>query len=241
LGKRIRGGHFKSFRDYYQFVIQDSSGQELTHLLDSISTNFTFFFREQKHFDYLVSELVPRWLTRSPKGSHKIRIWSAGCSSGEEPYSIAISLMEALGNLSDRDVTILATDISTKVLRIAEQGIYHHDRVQSLSPSLLKKYFLRGDREWRDHVKVKNEVRRLIHFKRLNLMEPFSFTEPFDCIFCRNVMIYFDKKVQADLISRFDRCLNAGGALFIGHSESLTGIRHPFRYVRPAIYEKGRG
>lgn len=238
LGKRLRSGQFESFRDYYQYVVKDPSGQELINLLDSISTNFTFFFREQKHFDYLRSEFLPELMRRKRNNGNRIRFWSAGCSSGEEAYSLAITLLEAIDNPLVWDVMIMATDISTKVLKIAKSGIYHKERIHSIQPASVKKYFLRGDHHWQDYVKVKDQVKQLVHFKRYNLMDPFNFKDSFDCIFCRNVMIYFDKKTQAALVSRFYECLGEGGVLFIGHSESLTGISHPFHYIRPAIYKK---
>jgi chemotaxis protein methyltransferase CheR len=238
LGKRIRGGQFKSFRDYYQHVLNDPSGQELVHLLDSISTNFTFFFREQKHFDYLQSEFLPHLINRKQNTGRKLRFWSAGCSSGEEVYSLAMTLLEAIDKPLTWDISILGTDISTKALKAAEAGIFHKERVQSLPTERIKKYFLRGDRNWQDYVRVKDQVKKIVQFKRVNLMESFHFKEPFQCIFCRNVMIYFDKKTQADLVNRFCDCLEETGVLMIGHSESLTGISHPLYYIRPAIYRK---
>lgn len=236
LGKRIRSGHFPSFRDYYEYVVQDQTGQELVHMLDSISTNFTSFFREEKHFDYLQSELLPEM--SSAKKEKKIRFWSAGCSSGEEVYSIVITLLETLENPSAWDLKVLATDLSSKVLKMAASGIYARERIQSIPPALVKKYFLRGQDHWQDYVKVKDVLKEYISFRRLNFMERFSFPEPFDCIFCRNVMIYFDKQTQASLVNRFYENLTKGGVLLIGHSESLTGIQHPFRYIKPAIYQK---
>lgn len=236
LGKRIRNGHFHSFRDYYEYVVQDETGQELVHMLDSISTNFTSFFREEKHFDYLQRDLLPA-LT-SGKKEKKIRFWSAGCSSGEEVYSIVITLLENLENPPAWDLKVLASDLSSKVLTTAESGIYAREKIRSIPPDLVKKYFLRGEDQWQDYVKVKDVLKRYASFRRLNFMEPFSFPEPFDCIFCRNVMIYFDKRTQASLVNRFHENLTKGGVLLIGHSESLAGIQHPFRYVKPAIYQK---
>ncbi len=238
LGKRIRNGPFHSFQDYYQYVLKDDSGQELIQLLDSITTNFTFFFREQKHFDFLQTEILPELMRREPSNKRRLRFWSAACSTGEEPYSIAMSLLEIIDRPSLWDLLILATDLSTKVLKLAESGIYPKERIQSVPPLLIKKYFLRGEGRWKDYVKMKEEVRKLVQFKRLNLMEPFDHREPFDCIFCRNVMIYFDKKAQQTLVHRLYECLRKGGFLLIGHSESLTGIEHPFQYVRPAVYRK---
>ncbi|HMK65002.1 MAG TPA: protein-glutamate O-methyltransferase CheR [Thermodesulfobacteriota bacterium] len=238
LGKRIRHGNFRSFREYYDFVVNDSSGEELIQLLDSISTNFTHFFRENQHFDYLRTELIPFLRTAKGRSKRKIRVWSAGCSTGEEPYTIAITLLEAKESYSDWEPEILATDISTKVLNSAQSGIYSCQKVQSLSREVLKKYFLRGDNQWRDFVKVKPEVKRAVTFRRFNLMGSLPEAEPFDCIFCRNVMIYFDKETRNALIQRFYNHLEKEGVLFIGHSESLTGMKHSFQYVRPAIYKK---
>jgi chemotaxis protein methyltransferase CheR len=238
LGKRIRIGQFESFREYYQYVVQDQSGQELAHLLDSISTNFTSFFREQKHFDYLQKDFLPNWIARKKMGERTLRFWSAGCSSGEEPYSLLIVLLEAIENVQSWDLKILASDISNKVLQSAAAGIYPKERIHSLPPALVRKYFLKGERRWQNYVKVKDSFRSYISFQRINLMDPIHFPEPFDCIFCRNVMIYFDKKTQAGLVNRFYDHLTKGGLFFIGHSESLAGISHRFQYVRPAIYQK---
>ncbi len=239
LGRRIREGRFGSFRNYYDHVVGDSTGKELVHLLDSISTNFTSFFREKQHFDFLSSKLLPELMQRrAVNGKKTLRFWSAGCSSGEEPYSIAITLLQATEKAAGWDVNILATDISTKVLRDARSGVFRKERIEAIPGDLLKKYFLKGEREWKDFVKVKKSVAQHIHFKRMNLVEPFGFAEPFDCIFCRNVMIYFDNKTRTDLVRRFHSCLVDGGAFLIGHSESLTGIRNPFKYVAPAVYRR---
>ena len=230
LGKRLRQGRFKSFRDYYQYVVQDDSGEELVYLLDSISTNLTSFFREEGHFDYLREELMPRWRDGKPSRDQPLQVWSAGCSSGEEVYSIAITLLEGVKPQEKWNIKILASDISTKVLKKAMAGIYEKERVRTIPLATVKKYFLRGDNHWLDYVKIKNSIKELITFQRLNLMDSFSFQDPFDCIFCRNVMIYFDKKTQEALVNRFYQNLKPGGVLFIGHSESLTGIQHRFQY-----------
>lgn len=238
LNRRIQNGRFKSFQEYYCSILQDHSGQELIHLLDSISTNYTFFFREEKHFDFLRSEFIPEMVSKKESKSKKIRFWSAGCSSGEEAYSIAMTILETIEHPKHWEISILATDLSTKVLKIAEEGIFPAERIRSIPSLLVKKYFLRGVHDWKDYVKVKEELKKYIQFRRLNLKESFHFKEPFDCIFCRNVMIYFDKHTQIELVRRFYDSLERGGCLLIGHSESLTGISHPFQYVRPAIYKK---
>jgi chemotaxis protein methyltransferase CheR len=238
LGKRIRKGNFCSFRDYFDFVINDQSGEEMIQLLDSISTNFTHFFRENQHFEYLKNTFIPSLKTRTGKNPKKLRVWSAGCSTGEEPYTIAITLLESLPPGSGWDLKILATDLSTKVLASAKTGVYLKEKIQSLSSDLVKKYFLRGEKQWQNYVKIKPLVKSMVTFQRLNFMEAFSFNEPFDCIFCRNVMIYFDKETRTHLVNRFYEHLETGGAFFIGHSESLSGIEHPFQYVKPATYKK---
>jgi chemotaxis protein methyltransferase CheR len=238
LGKRIREGNFCTFRDYFDYVINDKSGEEMIQLLDSISTNFTHFFRENQHFDYLKNNFIPFQKSRTGRNSKKVRIWSAGCSTGEEPYTIAITLLESLSLGSGWDLKILATDLSTKVLSTAQAGVYLREKVQSLSPDLVRKYFLRGENQWQNYVKIKPLVKSIVTFQRLNFMESFSFNEPFDCIFCRNVMIYFDKETRTHLVNRFYKQLEKGGIFFIGHSESLSGMEHPFHYVKPATYKK---
>jgi chemotaxis protein methyltransferase CheR len=237
LGKRIRAGNFSSFRDYFEYVLQDHSGEEMIQLLDSISTNFTHFFRENQHFEFLKQEVLTAKKTRAG-GSKRLRIWSAGCSTGEEPYTIAITLLETMPPGSGWDMKILATDLSTKVLATAQAGVYLREKVQNLPLDLIRKYFLRGENRWQNYVKIKPQAKSLVSFKRLNFMESFSFNEPFDCIFCRNVMIYFDKETRSNLVNRFYEQLDKGGIFFIGHSESLSGLDHPFQYVKPAIYRK---
>lgn len=238
LGKRLRGSQFKSFHDYYEYVLNDTSGKELILLLDAIATNFTFFFREAKHFEYLKSVFLPEILSRKKNGERKLNFWSAGCSSGEEPYSIVMTLLEGIENPLIWNIHVLATDLSTRMLRTAEAGIYPKEKVSDLPPLMIKKYFLKGEQQWQNYVKVKDQLKQYIRFQRLNLIEPFSFAEPFDCIFCRNVMIYFDKEKQSNLVNRFYECLHRGGILIIGHAESLTGIPHRYKYLKPSIYKK---
>jgi chemotaxis protein methyltransferase CheR len=238
LGKVIRQGAFRSFRDYCEHVLNDSSGEELVCLLDAVSTNFTSFFRESQHFDYLRNEFLPEAVDRKKGQGNKLRFWSAGCSSGEEPYSLAIAVLESLDYPESWDLKVLSTDLSSKVLKVAAAGIYPQERIRSIPVPVVRKYFLKGENEWKGYVKVKSSLKKHISFERLNLMETFSFSESFDCIFCRNVMIYFDKPTQAALLGRFFRYLSPGGAFLIGHSESLAGIQHSFRYIKPAIYRK---
>jgi len=238
LAKRLRTLKLRSFDDYLEYALKDPTGQEFTNLIDSLSTNLTSFFREEKHFEYLRQHFYPALIERKQAaGRQRIRIWSAGCSSGEEPYSIAISLLEALEGKGRWDVKILATDISTQVLARAKEGIYEAARVAPLSAAQKQRFLISRDngREYQ----VAPAVRSLVSFARLNLMEPWPIRGPVDCIFCRNVMIYFDKPTQQRLVQRFYELLDSQGLLFTGHSESLTGVEHRFRYVQPTIYAKG--
>jgi chemotaxis protein methyltransferase CheR len=237
LSKRIREGNFRSFTEYYDYVKTGGGTDEFITMIDSLSTNLTSFFREDGHFKAL-SRFVPGMLREEPRRSRPLlRLWSAGCSSGEEPYTMAITVLEAAQGMH-AEVRILATDISTKVLKKAEQGIYGADRVKSIPSDLLRKYFQMGQGNWAGHYRVKKDVRDLVTFQHFNLMEAMPAGDPFDAIFCRNVMIYFDKKTQEGLVNRFHSRLAKGGYLFIGHSESLTGLDHAFKYLEPSLYRK---
>ena len=233
LAGRIREGGFTDFGTYYRYILSDETGDELIHLLDAISTNLTNFFRENNHFKFMVDQILPQIRGRSGPN-----IWSAGCSTGEEPYSIIISITENFPDLMERGARITATDLSSRALAMAERGAYPAERVDNLSFNILRKYFQKGKGDWAGWYRVKAVYRDMVNFKRLNLIEPFSFRQPLDLIFCRNVMIYFDKKTQAELIRRFYQLLRDGGYLFIGHSESLTGVSNQFKYVQPTIYRK---
>ncbi|MDH3382399.1 MAG: hypothetical protein OEL54_06805, partial [Flavobacteriaceae bacterium] len=169
---------------------------------------------------------------------HVIRFWSAASSSGEEAYTWAITILENFGVKHHQDIKILATDISTKVLGEAESGVYSEDTVRPIPKSLLKKYFFKGHNEWDGFYLVKDELKQMVHFKRLNLMEKFPLTVLFDVIFCRNVMIYFDKQTREHLVNRLTQQLNPGGFLIIGNAESLSGLKTNLNYVQPAIYQR---
>ena len=232
LQKRLRSGGFTSFRDYLAHVEADTSGAEITSLLDAIATNHTSFFREPQHFDFLRSTIVPT-LAQSP-----IRIWSAACSSGEEPVTIAISLLDALGANPQSRIRILASDLSTKALAIANAGVYKMERVAGIPLDVLRRHFERGLGAQSGQARVAAHVRRLIEYRQLNFLDTSDLGERFDVIFCRNVMIYFDRDVQQRVVSLLERHLVAGGYLFISHSESLNGTSHGLRWVAPAIYRK---
>ena len=233
LGKILRQQGIPSFKEYYHLVVNDYTGRELAQLLDVISTNVTHFFRENEHFNFLKSVVIP-----ACDAKKSIKIWSAGCSSGEEPYCIAITLLETIKNIESWEIKVLATDISTRVLRKATIGAYQKSELAVLSKSLLHKYFQRGTSEWCDYYQIRPDVKKLIDFKRSNLLEPFMFKTKFNVIFCRNVMIYFDKTTREILINRFYKHLVSGGYLFVGHAESLIDLKHNFKYVKPAIYQK---
>ena len=236
LGKRLRAGNFRSFSEYYRHVITEEGTEELVRMIDSISTNLTYFFREESHFTRFSSVLSTMGIADA-KGCPKLRIWSAGCSTGEEPYSLAISTVECLKNQTV-DVKILATDISTVVLKTATDGMYPAEKTKNIPSSLLKKYFQQGTGQWTGYHRVKKEIRDMVDFKRFNLMDTLPQSLLFDVIFCRNVMIYFDKFTQGTLVNNFFNRLSAGGYFFIGHSESLTGLTHQFKYIEPSVYRK---
>lgn len=239
LAKRLRLLKIRTFAEYIDYAINDPSGREFTMLIDSLSTNLTSFFRESQHFDYLNRVFYPAMLQRkSASKNFRIRAWSAGCSSGEEPYTIAITLLDMLQGQGRWDVKVLATDISTKVLGIAKRGIYENKRVEPVSPQQKQKYLLHTKVDGQQCYEVSNTLREVVTFGLLNLMDQWPIHGPIDFIFCRNVMIYFDKQTQQRLVNRYWDLLDSGGVLFTGHSESLTGINHKFKYVQPTIYAK---
>ena len=235
LGKRLRQRGFRCFADYYRHVVEDRSGEALIELIDSLTTNHTSFLRERAHFEFLA-----RAVMEELAGAKNLEIWSAACSSGEEPYSIAMCVSEAWSRAGSRNrsLHILATDISTRVLRIGQRGVYAAERFRELPEAWRRAYLLKGVAESAGHFKVRPELARQVEFERLNLIEPFRRQRLFHVIFCRNVMMYFDKATQQDIVQRLSACVEPGGYLFVGHSESLTGVRHDLEYVCPAIYRK---
>ncbi len=240
LGKRVREGQFGSFREYYEFVEKDSSGEELCKLLDAISTNTTHLFREIRHFVFL-TELLNRWAEDASwrNRCNCLRIWSAACSSGEEPHSLAMVVYGLLQRFKGLEAKILATDLSTRMLSKAMLGQYELHRVGTIPPEYRNKCLRKASVEGNQVYQVIPEVRRLITFSRFNLMTPtFPFKHGFHVIFCRNVMIYFDKQTQEALVNKMASHLKSGGHLMIGHSESLNSIQHPLNYVEPTVYRR---
>jgi chemotaxis protein methyltransferase CheR len=236
LGKKIREAKFRTFQEYFQHVLDDRTGEALAGMIDALTTNYTHFFREPAHFDFLRQVVLPTLRDRS-----SVTIWSSACSTGEEPYSIAMCLKQELGDRADGRVRVLATDISTRVLAAAHRAVYPMERFQGLDVSSLRKFLLRGAGSSQGLYRVKTEALPPVTFQRLNLIEPFAHMGTFPVIFCRNVMIYFDRKTQTDLVGRLTGCLEPGGYLFIGHAESLNPIEHTLEYVQPAIYRKPGG
>jgi len=233
LGKRLRQLGFDSFGEYYRHVVSDSTGDALVELIDSLTTNHTSFLRERAHFEFLA-----RAASEEFAKIRKLEIWSAACSSGEEPYSIAMCLADRIAASSGRGFRILATDISTRVLALAERAVYAAERFSEAPEAWRRAYLLRGQGPSRGFYKIKPEIARAVEFARLNLIEPFGHQRAFHVIFCRNVMMYFDKPTQQDIVARLSRSLELGGYLLVGHSESLTGVEHELQYVRPAVYRK---
>jgi len=234
LQKRVRAGGYETFTAYVKFVEQDPSGDELVALLDAISTNHTSFFREPQHFELLTSRIAPE------VGPQGIDIWSAACSSGEEPYTIAMTMADALGARVS-GVRILASDLSTKVLAAARIGVYRMDRVEGLPREVLRRHFEKGLGAQAGLARVQSRLASLVKFDRLNLLDVGDLGRRFEVIFCRNVMIYFDRAVQQRVVSMLERHLKPGGWLFISHSESLNGITHGLQWVAPAVYRRRDG
>ncbi len=237
LAKRLRQLELGSYHDYCKLLASPQGPEELRFLIDRISTNHTHFFREIKHFDFLGEKILPDRRKANPRDT--FRVWSAACSSGEEPYSIAIYLAEKLAPAASGHWQIDASDISTRVLDRARSGIYDSERLNDVGPDWLRRHFQKGVRQWEGQFRVKEELRQRIAFHHLNLLQPgYPFTKPFHVIFCRNVMIYFDRPTQTDLVARLSAALAPGGYLMVGHSESLSGVKHSLRLVQPAIYMK---
>ena len=237
LAKRMRTLGLAGFEGYLELVRADA--RELAEMVDLLTTNKTSFFRESAHFDFLRDRLLPSL------GAGPVRIWSAGCSSGEEPYTLAMIIRDAWADVDRRDVKILATDISRRVLTTAVAGVYPDALMEDVPPDLLRRHWSRsaatpaGARPgsgtgWR----AGDALRSLITFAPLNLMGAWPMRGPFQAIFCRNVMIYFDKATQQALVERYYDLLAPGGYLFVGHSESLSALTHRFSYVQPAVYRK---
>lgn len=240
LSKRLRELNLDNFSAYYNKVVGDSSGAELVILLDAITTNETHFFREPHHFEYLQNHIFPEWKKAAEEGrrSRTIRIWSAASSTGEEPYSLAMAALEYFPPEKGWKVEISASDISTRVLELALAGVWHMDRSHSIPPALLKRYMLRGSGAQEGKMAAGHDVRSVLKFQRLNLNEAhYHIKGPFDAIFCRNVMIYFDQESRTRVVERLLNLLTPEGYFFLGHAESLSGVTTRVSSLAPAVYK----
>lgn len=238
LQKVLRDRGFATFQDYFTWLTNDKSGDGLDELANRISTNHTFFYREKAHFEYFAKTVLPEAVDwRRKQGRKDLRIWCAGCSSGEEPYTLMMLIMDHLGaELKNWTPILLATDISATALKKAMSGVYEAERVAELPADLRNRYF---DRTATGELSVSGPVRERIHYRRHNLMDAtFPFKHQFDAIFCRNVMIYFDRETRQTLVAKYHQHTRPGGYLFIGHSESLNRSETEYRYVMPAVYRK---
>ena len=234
ISKRMRALGIDTHQEYMQYLEHDASKDEITRFLDVISTNVTSFFRESQHFDFLKNVLQERLTASVPK----IRIWSAAASTGEEALSIAMVVCDVLG-ARRCDFKILATDISTRVLQTAQQGIYEQQQIDTVPDSYLRRYFIKIRSDEGLRYRACDEIRRHIIYRRLNLSRPpFPMRGQLDVVFCRNVMIYFDKPIRNRLVAEMYRLLLPGGYLFTGHAESLSGMQSNFVCLRPTIYQK---
>jgi chemotaxis protein methyltransferase CheR len=225
--KRIRKLGLTDFADYINYLEKDASGDEFLALVDVLTTNKTSFFRESKHYDFIKDKVIPEIRGR------KVKWWSAGCSTGEEPVSCSIVLQEE--QVNPNSVKILATDISRDVIQTAKRGVYKAKRLKNVSSRIKKKYFIKGINE---DYQITRDVKKMITYGRLNLKKNWPLRGPFHLIMCRNVMIYFNRQTQQELVSRFYKILEPGGYLFLGHSESMASGEGSFENIQPAVYQK---
>ncbi len=236
LARRLRELNLPSYEAYCEHV-RESGPEELVGLINALTTNVTSFFRENHHFEALASYMIPEALKRNEQ-TRRLRIWSAGCSTGEEPYCIAMVLSECIPSSIRWDAKILATDIDSDVIATAQQGVYPVDRLSSVPQARLRRCFRKGVGAYAGQALIQPDIARLITFRTLNLQHPWPMQGPFDVIFCRNVMIYFDQATRERLVTRFAGLLAPGGYLCLGHSESIHGGAAPFRLVGKTIYRK---
>ena len=235
LTRRLRELNLQRFSDYLAFICGDGGDDELIQFTNAITTNLTSFFREKHHFEYLAETLLPELMKRNAD-QRKIRIWCCAASTGEEPYSIAMVVKETIPKHSDWDVKILATDLDTNVLATAKEGVYPVDRIKDISAHRQRRFFLKGSGKQQGHVRVGSELRQLITYKKLNLMDQWPLRGPIDIIFCRNVVIYFTKDTQEILLERFSKLVAPQAHLFMGHSESLNNVTDQFELLGKTIY-----
>lgn len=238
LQKRLRVLGMKSFAQYVDYLFQpDGNNEELVQMIDHVTTNKTDFFREPDHFDYLQNHVLPEWWAKY--GTRRLMLWSAGCSTGQEPYTLAMVLHEFAAGRPGFDFQILATDISTRVLEQAKKAVYSEELLAPMPSVMKSKYLLRSKDRQSGLVRIIPELRARVKFRRLNFLDDdFGLREPLDIIFCRNVIIYFDRQTQARLLQRFYTHMRNGAYIFMGHSETLSGLDVPLVSVAPTVYRK---
>lgn len=234
LGKRLRYFGMKSLAEYCRFLRAGTEPDEPTKVVDALATNFTHFMREEDHFQFMVQEALPKMLGTRPQ---KFQVWSAACATGEEPYTIAFFLEEHFPVSAGWNWQVTATDISTKALDKARQGIYAADRLEKLPSHWLRKYFQKGFGEADGWYRIKSALRERINFQQVNLLADYHWPGPFELVFCRNVMIYFDRQSQEALVRRMCQFMRPQAHLLVGHSESLNGLTLPLRCLRPSYYQ----
>ena len=243
LHKRIRILKIPSLEEYCNYLFSPQGMKlELSNMIDAITTNKTDFFREPAHFDYLVQQVLPELVSEKRAGfSYTLSVWSAGCSSGEEPYTLAMVLQDYSERLHHNRIEyqVLATDVSQGILEKAKRAIYEHHQIKPVPYGYRKKYLLKGGEKIKNLVRVVPELRRTVQFKRLNFLDnDYGIPDPVDVVFCRNVIIYFDKATQEQVLRKICHYLRPGGYLFMGHSETLNEITVPLEQVAPTIYKK---
>lgn len=241
LSRRLRELNLESFLVYYQYVTDDSTGNELVRLLDRVSTNETHFFREPRQFEFLEQRLLPNWISLADRGlqPHHLRVWSAGCSTGEEPYSLAMILLDHLPSARGWDIEIIATDLSSRAIESAQRAMWPIARAKEIPDRYLKRFMLRGTGSQAASMKAGPEIRSIVRFQNLNLNdEHYAVEGIFDLIFCRNVLIYFDAASRARVIHQLLNHLTLAGYLFVGHAESLNGVCERLRHVIPTVYNQ---
>ncbi len=235
LGRRMRFHGFDAFHDYCEFLRTRADEDEITHVVDALATNFTSFLRERDHFDFMVRDALPQLV---PTGRRRFNIWSAACATGEEPYTLAFYLAEHFPLADGWDWQVLATDISTEALAKAKAGVYPENRIGGVPSEWLRRCFQRGHGAWEGNFRIKPALRERVRFGQINLLSDYHLDREFEVIFCRNVMIYFDRPTQEQLVRHLSRYLAPRGYLLTGHSESLTGLSVGLRCLRPSIYQK---
>ena len=238
LHKRLRELNITSYKEYSEYIFSQKGKEEIINMIDVVSTNKTDFYREPKHFEFLIETILPEYISRNDRGK-KLKVWSAGCSSGEEVYTLSFVLSDFFAQHSGYDFSLLGTDISTRILKKAIDGIYEERKVEPVPMEVKKKYLLRSKDKEKKLVRIVPHLRAKAKFMRLNFMdEVYAVDEEFDIIFCRNVLIYFDRPTQEKVINNLSQKLKKGGYFFLGHSESINGLKVPLVQLKPTIFLK---